>query len=140
MRRSFENISPFSIWNRKNYFVYMIQLKKLIMLVGAIGICALAHAQDPTIEELAKARTMKTTQIDSMMKEKGYEKSAMDGGISAYTLMKEEDGKPVMRAVHVGKPPHERFLDVEYGVWQKPDADAFIKQLVTKGYAKKVKM
>lgn len=116
-------------------------MKKLILPLLMLFLAGAVHAQAISIDELLSLQKMDFHTIDSLLQTKGYHRQVLDPSditIRVYIWTGATSfGQPAMRSVHIGRPPGRKALDVEYGVWQKVDAQQFIRQLENAGFKKR---
>jgi hypothetical protein len=116
-------------------------MKRIILPLLMLFLTGAAHAQEISADELLSLKKMDSHTIDSFLQTKGYHRQVLDPNditIRVYTWTGATSfGQPAMRSVHIGRPPGRKSLDVEYGVWQKADAQRFIRQLESAGFKKR---
>jgi len=119
----------------------MNPLRLIVILLLTVHYLPL-HAQELKPAELVAMKKYKTAKIDSIMTAKGFEKKPFernaDFSITVYIYTYVDGNSTIQRSLQVGVIPGTHALSLEYGVWQKTDAAAFITQLLQDGFKKKV--
>lgn len=100
-------------------------------------------AQELSPAELIALGKDKMARIDSIMTAKGFENKKTNklpgSTITAYVYTTRSDTGVIQRALQVGWRSRPGVLELEYGVWQKADADKFIGQLLQMRFKKVVR-
>jgi hypothetical protein len=95
-------------------------------------------AQQLSPDEFLALGKYRLTRIDSIMTGKGFNKTQSDDKpdytVNVYSYLLHDGAIPTQRSLHLGYRKKIQTLQVQYGVWQAAEAQAFIRQLEKKGF------
>lgn len=116
---------------------------RLPIITALLAYSAPLFAQELSPTELIALGKYKVARIDSIITAKGFDNKRtfkLQGStIAAYVYSTRNDTGVIQRSLQVGWRPRISDLDLEYGVWQKAEADKFIRQLLQMGFKKAVR-
>lgn len=116
-------------------------LFKNSLLTLVLLCCLSANAQELSMNDLITMRTLPVSSIDSMVTEKEFIKSKVeqDSGLALtkYTCLIRTNNALQQRNFII-KVKADAYIELLYEVYQKEDAEKYIKWLTDNGYKKKV--
>jgi hypothetical protein len=116
--------------------------KNFLSLILIFPACLQCHSQELSVNEFISTRKMNDKSIDSMMTNKKFKKikneENNDFKIIAYSFFQVDSSSIIQRSLHLGLRFKINVRELQYGVWQKENAQKINEDLEKIGFKKHI--